>query len=42
MQYQVAREELQSPPASMSWLTLLTEAVVLAVVAFGLVLALGI
>jgi len=41
MQYQTARSELQSPPATLSLLSLLSEAVVLTVAALALVLGIG-
>ena len=41
MQYQVAREQLQSPPATISWLSMLFEAALLATTALVLVFSLG-
>jgi hypothetical protein len=41
MQYQVARLELESPPATLSFLSLLSEAVILTILALALVVGLG-
>jgi hypothetical protein len=41
MQYQVARSELESPPATLSFWGLLSEAVVLTILALALVVGLG-